>query len=175
MYFVGIDAAKSKNDCFIINESLTQIGKPFTFNNDKDGFELFHEVLNDLGDKTKIKIGFEATGHYTLNLKLFLESNGFTYMELIPTKVHRFIKTISTRNTKTDLVDSKYIARYLSQVEYKPYPVKFYHIYNLRSLTRSYEALVHERSLSIVNITNCLDKIFPEFKPFFKKTNAYLC
>ena len=29
----------------------------------------------------KIKIGFEATGHYTTNLKLFLEENQFDYME----------------------------------------------------------------------------------------------
>lgn len=172
MYYVGIDAAKSKNDCFIMDESFTQIGKPFTFNNDQNGFQLLLEVLKDLGDKDQIKIGFEATGHYTLNLKLFLEENGFTYMELNPNKVHRFIKTISSRNTKTDLVDSKYITRYLSQIEYIPYPVKFYHIYNLRSLTRTYESLIHERSLSIVNITNCLDKIFPEFKPFFKENNG---
>ena len=168
MYFVGIDCAKYKNDCFIMNESLLSIGKPFTFNNSKDGFQLLLEVLKDLGDNDQIKIGFEATGHYTLNLKLFLESNGFTYMELNPNKVHRFIKTISSRNTKTDLTDSKYITRYLSQIEYIPYPVKFYHIYNLRSLTRTYESLIHERSLMITNITNCLDKIFPEFKPFFK-------
>ena len=168
MYFVGIDCAKYKNDCFIMNESLLSVGKPFTFNNSKDGFQLLLEVLKDLGDNDQIKIGFEATGHYTLNLKLFLESNGFTYMELNPNKVHRFIKTISSRNTKTDLTDSKYITRYLSQIEYIPYPVKFYHIYNLRSLTRTYESLIHERSLMITNITNCLDKIFPEFKPFFK-------
>lgn len=63
-------------------------------------------------------------------------------------------------------------------VEYKPYPVGFYHTYSLKSLTRLRDSLVKQRSFYIVKITNLLDHTFPEFKPFFNnrfsKTALYL-
>ena len=52
--------------------------------------------------------------------------------------------------------------------EYKPSSVGFYHTYSLKSLTRLRDTLVKQRSFYIVKITNVLDHIFPEFKPFFK-------
>ena len=60
------------------------------------------------------------------------------------------------------------IARYLMTVEYKPYPPSFYHKEKLKSLTRFRESLIRQRSRQLVELTNILDKVFPEFKPFFK-------
>ena len=59
------------------------------------------------------------------------------------------------------------IARYLMTVEYKPYPSSFYHTEKLKSLTRFRNSLVRQRSRQLVEFTNILDKVFPEFKPFF--------
>lgn len=59
------------------------------------------------------------------------------------------------------------IARYLMTVEYKPYPSSFYHTEKLKSLTRFRDSLVRQRSRQLVELTNILDKVFPEFKPFF--------
>ena len=53
-------------------------------------------------------------------------------------------------------------------VEYKPYPSSFYHLDKLKSLTRFRNSLVRQRSRQLVELTNVLDKLFPEFKPFFK-------
>ena len=53
-------------------------------------------------------------------------------------------------------------------VEYKPYPASFYHFDKLKSLTRFRDSLVRQRSRQLVELTNVLDKTFPEFKPFFK-------
>ena len=53
-------------------------------------------------------------------------------------------------------------------VEYKPYPPSFYHLDKLKSLTRFRDSLVRQRSRQLVELTNVLDKVFPEFKPFFK-------
>lgn len=53
-------------------------------------------------------------------------------------------------------------------VEYKPYPASFYHLDKLKSLTRFRDRLVRQRSRQLVELTNVLDKTFPEFKPFFK-------
>ena len=72
MYFVGIDISKFKHDCAIIDELGDVITSSWSFNNDCEGFSLFRDLLNALdGEK---KIGFESTGHYGHNLKLFLES-----------------------------------------------------------------------------------------------------
>ena len=78
MYFVGIDISKFKHDCAIIDEIGDVIMPSWSFNNDLEGFSILREVLSSLqGD---IKIGLESTGHYGQNLKLFLESNGFSFM-----------------------------------------------------------------------------------------------
>ena len=167
MYFVGIDIAKYKHDCCIINDKHRVVKVPFTFKNDLTGFNELLKVLNRFKSKGKIKIGFESTGHYATNLKVFLSQNKFTFMEFNSLLLHKFIETQSLRRLKTDKVDCEHIANYLTTVEYKPYPSRFYHIYSLKSLVRLYDSMVRNRSLYIVRLTNLLDHIFPEFKPFF--------
>ena len=177
-FFVGIDIAKFKHDCFIADDNGRVIKDSFPFKNDKEGFNLLLFALKGLKPKGQIKIGFESTGHYHFNLKLFLEENNFTYMEFNPLLVHKFISTFSLRRTKTDKKDASMIARYLMTVDYKPYPNKFYHINNLKSLCRFKESLITERTRYLNKMTVILDLIFPEFKPFFEnkfnKTAFYL-
>ena len=166
MYFVGIDISKFKHDCAVIDELGDIIQPSWSFGNDREGFSLLKERLDSLpGDK---KIGLEATGHYGQNLKLFLEANGFAFMEFNPLLVSRFVHSKSLRNTKTDPIDARNVAQYLMTVEYKPYPPLFYHMDQLKSLTRFRSSLVRQRSRQLVELTNVLDKMFPEFKPFFK-------
>ncbi len=167
-YYVGIDIAKFKHDCFIADESGSAVRDSFSFKNDKDGFEFLLSILNDLKPKGKIKIGFESTGHYHFNLKLFLEANGFDYVEFNPLLVHNFATKQTLRRTKTDKKDSKTIAKYLMTIDYKPYVNSFYHINNLKSLCRLRETLVTDRTRYINQITSYLDQIFPEFKPLFE-------
>ena len=165
MYFVGIDISKFKHDCAIINELGEVITSSWSFNNDCEGFSLFRDLLNALdGEK---KIGFESTGHYGHNLKMFLECNNFTFMEFNPLLISRYVRSKSLRNTKSDSLDAQSIAQYLMTVEYKPYRPSFYHMDQLKSLTRFRDSLVRQHSKQLVELTNILDKVFPEFKPFF--------
>lgn len=166
MYFVGIDISKFKHDCAVIDDIGDVVTPSWSFNNDSEGFSLLGELLTRLGKN--IKIGFESTGHYGQNLKLFLESNSFTFMEFNPLLISRFVRSKSLRKTKTDSIDALLIAQYLMTVEYKPYPASFYHFDKLKSLTRFRDSLVRQRSRQLVDLTNVLDKTFPEFKPFFK-------
>lgn len=178
MYFVGIDISKYKHDCFITTESGEFVINSFTIKNDNDGFMELLSVLKSLDAPEEIRIGFEATAHYALNLKLFLEKNHYSFMEFNPVLLAKFNKSQTLRRTKTDAIDCSSIARWLMTVEYKPYPVGFYHTYSLKSLTRLRDSLVKQRSFYIVKITNLLDHTFPEFKPFFNnrfsKTALYL-
>lgn len=166
MYFVGIDISKFKHDCIVIDEIGNTILPSWSFNNDCEGFSLLRERLCTLEDD--VKIGLEATGHYGQNLKLFLEANGFSFMEFNPLLVSRFVGSKTLRNIKTDPIDAHNIALYLMTVEYQPYPPSFYHLDKLKSLTRFRDSLVRQRSRQLVELTNVLDKVFPEFKPFFK-------
>ena len=169
-YYIGIDIAKNKHDCFIQNDNGEVIANPFSFANSSNGFNLLLDKLNSLDSLQKIKIGLEATGHYGFNLKQFLETNEYDFMEFNPLLIKRFSESTTLRRTKTDKVDSILISTYLTTVTYKPYPNKSYHIQAIKSLTRNRESLIKERSLSLVRITNILDKIFPEFKPFFNNS-----
>ena len=89
-FYVGIDIAKFKHDCFVADENGQVVKSSFTFKNDATGFQTLLEVLNPLKKKGLVKIGFESTGHYNYNLKLFLEENNFDYMELHPLLVNKF-------------------------------------------------------------------------------------
>lgn len=178
MYYVGIDVSKYKHDCFVVSNDGEIICDTFSFNNDYDGFQTLLSMLSSLGDHENIRIGFESTAHYTLNLKLFLENAHYSFMEFNPVLLSKFNKSQTLRRTKTDAIDCAAIARWLMTVEYKPHPVGFYHAYSLKSLTRLRDSLVRQRSFYLVKITNVLDHTFPEFKSFFgnrfSKTAIYL-
>ena len=132
MYFIGIDISKYKHDCCILSNTNQDIVAQFSFTNDATGFKKFFKYLDSLSSSEQIRIGFEATAHYTMNLKLALEKANYSFMETNPVLISKFIKAHSLRKTKTDPIDCLSIAKWLMTV-----------------------------------ITNVLDHIFPEFKPFF--------
>ena len=166
IYFVGIDISKYKHDFCIISNAGLLIVENSSFQNNKIGFQCLLEHLKPY-NKSDVRIAFEATGHYSLNLELFLTNNGYTFIKTNPLIVHQFLKARSLRRTKTDKADSITIAKYLMSVPYKPNSDLLYTIFTLKSLCRSREFLIKERSKFAVLLTNELDKSFPELKPFF--------
>ena len=177
MIYIGIDISKYKHDCFICNDINEVIVENLSFENNKKGFQQFLDLLKPY-DNSNVHIGLEATGHYGLNLKLFLEKNNYTFMEFNPLLVKEFKNSLTLRKTKTDKVDAIVICQKLMSVPYKPNSKLFYHKYGLKSLTRLREVLVKQRSKYLVQLTNVLDIVFPEFKPFFNNkfsaTSIYL-
>ena len=169
MYVVGIDISKYKHDCIIINEDTGEIVRNvFSFDNSRTGFNQFINVLKTLDPKIKKKIGFESTGHYQNNLKIFLENEGLDFMELNALLVHKFKSSQTLRGVKTDKTDARLIAEYLCKIEFKPYPKVVYNILALRSLCKRHFDLINERTKYLIRITNFLDRTFPELKPFLK-------
>lgn len=166
MIYIGIDISKYKHDCFICKDTGEVVVENLSFDNNKKGFQQFFDLLKPY-DNSSVHIGLEATGHYGLNLKLFLEKNNYSFMEFNPLLVKEFYKSLTLRKTKTDKVDAVVICQKLMSVPYKPNSKLFYHKYSIKSLTRLRETLVKQRSKYKVQLTNILDMIFPEFKPFF--------
>ena len=178
LYFIGIDISKYKHDCCIISAADQKVVSKFTIKNSQDGFDKLLTSINSLSSPEDIRIGFESTAHYALNLELFLEKSLLTFMEVNPVLISEYKKSTTLRRTKTDPIDCESIARWLMSVEYKPHSKGFYHAYSLKSLTRLRDRLIRQRSFYLVKITNVLDHTFPEFKPFFNerisKTALYL-
>ena len=166
IYYVGIDISKYKHDFCIISNTGEIIVENGSFENNKKGFQFLLDQLKPY-NKSNVHIAFEATGHYSLNLELFLSNHGYSFMKMNPLVVHQFLKARSLRRTKTDKADSITIAHYLMSVPYTPNSDLLYHIYTLKSLCRSREQLIKEKSKFQVLLTNELDKVFPELKPFF--------
>ena len=69
MYFIGIDISKFKHDCAVIDSQGEVVTPSWSFLNTHEGFASLRQLLTGL--KGEKRIGFEATGHYGQNLKLF--------------------------------------------------------------------------------------------------------
>ena len=173
IYYVGIDISKYKHNFCIISNTGEVIVENFSFENNKKGFQQLLEHLKSY-NKSEVHIAFEATGHYSLNLELFLNNQGYSFLKMNPLVVHQFLKARSLRRTKTDKADSLTIANYLMSIPYIPNSDLLYNIYTLKSLCRSREQFIKERSKFEVLLTNELDKSFPELKPFFNKISGTL-
>ena len=73
MFLVGIDVAKDKHDCCIINSDGEFPEEVFSTLNNREGYETLYKRICSLAvDLAKVKVGLESTGHYSSNLLAFL-------------------------------------------------------------------------------------------------------
>lgn len=169
MLFVGIDVAKSKHDCCIIDSNGVIITDSLRISNTKEGFDtLYTSILSALksSDLSNVKIGLEATGHYSTNITNYLYSKGFRITVLNPLVTNAFRKAGTLRKTKTDKCDAKVIATMLFSDESKSYSPSSYQIQELKSLTRHRYRMIGYRSKLRLSITRLIDIIFPELPDF---------
>lgn len=138
MISVGIDVAKDKHDCFILSSEGEILADVFTIENNMNGFQYLLQVIQDCKDASgNIKVGLEATGHYSCNIVGFLMKHGLTTFVINPLQTNLYRKSLSMRKTKTDRIDARTIATMLlSDLDLKPYTEKAYHTEELKSLTR---------------------------------------
>jgi len=166
MHYVGIDISKYKHTLVIASHLGEIVQKPLDFNNNQIGFKLLLEKLKPY-DSNQIKIGFESTGHYSANLKQFLNQHGYTFYELNAHLVKKFSSSLSIKKAKTDKIDSLAIVKFLMTVDSKSFTPLSYHISYLKSLTRHYYRLNIFISKTKVELVNLLDKAFPEYSNYF--------
>lgn len=166
MIFVGIDVAKDKHDCFITNSDGKVLFKAFTIPNNLDGFnDLYQKISSVMEALDKVKVGLEATGHYSYNLLGYLIDKGFPTYVINPLHTNLYRKSLSLRQTKTDKVDAHTIASMLmSDVNLKSYSDTSYHNEELKSLTRYRFDKVKERSALKVSISRLVCILFPELE-----------
>ena len=166
MVSVGIDVSKDKHDCFIVNSEGEVLADVFTIQNTRDGFNFLLQKIQDCTTpQDKIKVGLEATGHYSYNLLGFLLDNGLPTYVLNPLRTNIYRKSLSLRKTKTDRVDARTIASMLlSDAGLKPYTSTAYHNEELKSLTRYRFDKVKERAKLKSSISRLVCILFPELE-----------
>ena len=155
MIYVGIDVAKDKHDCFITNSDGEVLFKSFPISNNREGFEtLFQRIQSVSDDLSKVKVGLEATGHYSYNLLGYLIDKGLPAYVINPLHTNLYRKSLSLRQTKTDKVDARTIASMLmSDVNLKSYSDTSYHNEQLKSLTRYRFDKIKERAKLKISIS----------------------
>lgn len=178
MIYVGIDVAKDKHDCFITKSDGEVLFKAFTITNNLDGFnELHQKITSVMDDVTKVKVGLEATGHYSYNLLGYLIDKGLPTYVINPLHTNLYRKSLSLRQTKTDKVDARTIASMLmSDVNLKSYSDISYHNEELKSLTRYRFDKVKERAKLKTSVSRLVCILFPELEklvPTLHITSVY--
>jgi len=166
MIYVGIDVAKDKHDCFITNSDGEILFKVFTITNNLEGFDsLYQKIKSITTDPKIIKVGLEATGHYSYNLLGYLIDKGLPTFVINPLHTNLYRKSLSLRQTKTDKVDARTIAYMLmSDVNLKSYSDSLYHNEELKSLTRYRFDKVKERAKLKTSISRLICILFPELE-----------
>ena len=166
MIYVGIDVAKDKHDCCILGPEAEMLFPVFTIQNNRDGFnELFIKMYEVAEDASEIKVGLEATGHYSYNLLGSLIDEGLTTYVINPLHTNLFRKGQSLRKTKTDKVDARTIAMMMfSDRTLKPYSDISYHNEELKSLTRYRFDMVQKRAKLKSSVSRLVNILFPELE-----------
>ncbi len=166
MIYVGIDVAKDKHDCCILGSDGEILFSPFSFPNNWQGFDELYEKIGSLtSDLSKVKVGLEATGHYSLNLLHSLLDNGLACFVINPLHTNLYRKGQSLRKTKTDKVDAASIAMMLlTDRTLKPYSNTSYHNEELKSLTRYRFDKVQERAKLKTSVSRLVSILFPELE-----------
>ena len=166
MVCVGIDVAKDKHDCFILSSEGEVLADVFTIANNRDGFETLLQRIRSCAHPTdNIKVGLEATGHYSYNILGFLLENGLHTFLINPLHTNLYRKSLSLRQTKTDRIDARTIATMLmSDVDLKSYTDTAYHNEELKSLTRYRFGKVNERAQLKQSVSRLVNILFPELE-----------
>lgn len=166
MVYVGIDVAKDKHDCYICDSDGVELYSSFIIANNQNGFEeLMGRIRYVSDDLSKVKVGLEATGHYSYNILGYLISKGLLISLINPLHTNLFRKSLSLRQTKTDKVDARTICMMLSSgMALSSYSETSYHMEELKSLTRYRFDKVRERARLKQSLSRLVTILFPELE-----------
>ena len=100
MVCVGIDVAKDKHDCFILSSEGVVLADVFTVENNREGFNaLLLRIRSCTRPSDTIKVGLEATGHYSCNILGFLLDNGLATFVINPLHTNLYRKSLTQHRT----------------------------------------------------------------------------
>jgi transposase len=167
---VGIDIGKDMQYARAFDYRGIELSTVMNFENSAYGFNLFEKWIKTLmkeNKKTDITIGMEPTGHYWFNLAHYLKNIDARVVLVNPLHVKRSKELDDNSQTKNDRKDPKTIAKLVTEGRYSmPYiPEGIYS--ELRTAMYMRESINKNLNKVSNNITQWLDKYFPEFSDVF--------
>ena len=166
MIYVGIDVAKNKHDCCILSHEGEALAPYFTITNDRTGFCRLREKIDGFAaDRSQVKVGLEATGHYSGNLLAFLLEQEYPTVLINPLHTNFYRRSVTLRLTKTDKVDARTIASMLASDQTLKFCSAAEQRYeDLKSLTRYRFDKVKERAKLKQSVSRLVTILFPELE-----------
>lgn len=149
--------------------------KPFEFSNDEAGFNALLSWLEELKmkyGKTVVIPGMEPTGHYWLNLGVFLMEHGMKPVHVNPHHVKKSKELDDNNPSKNDRKDPKVIAALVNEGRFS-YPYIPEGVYaELRSLSGQLDR-VESQLIRLKNqIARWFSIYFPNYKDVYRKLDA---
>ncbi len=112
--YIGIDIAKDKLDVCLHDGNYSDCVYQ-SYTNDLDGFFELFSFFHSVTHLELIRLGFEATSTYMVNLQKYLDSHKIKYILINPKRLNHFVKYKHSTN-KTDKLDSYYISDFITSL-----------------------------------------------------------
>ena len=164
MNYLGIDVSKSTSRYALLDNDGEQSTKPFTLNNDHQGFEKLLTKMTELAlSSDGVLIGIEATGIWWENLYCLLTEKGFKVIVLNPHQTNKFREALRFK-AKTDDIDAYVIAGLLRSGKHAASYIPEENIQILREITKLRFNLVKDRQNYQRQVCSLLALLFPEYE-----------
>jgi transposase len=169
---VGIDVAKRKHFAAVLDPMGQTLTPPFSFPNDKAGFDLLIDRVYEFKVRHMIEhwvFGFEASGGYEKPLAAYLAERGHDVAQVDSFAVKRQRELMTGSVDKNDVKDSMTIAYLIRQGFVQYYHLRSLEEEDLAGLVLLNEHLKKRRTQLKLKIKgNVLKYTFPELESFCK-------
>ena len=173
---VGIDVGSEKHYARAFDwRNFEYSKKPLEFSNDETGFSEFLSWVEELKakyGKTAVIPGMEPTGHYWINLGVYLQEHGMKPVHVNPHHVKKSKELDDNNPSKNDRKDPKVIAALVNEGRFN-YPYIPEGIYaELRSLSGRIDRAESQLIRLKNQITRWFSIYFPNYKNVYRKLDA---
>jgi len=163
MNYIGIDVSKSTSRYVLLDNDGEHSVKPFSLNNDNQGFEKLLTRIKELNlTPENVLLGIEATGIWWENLYCLLTGKHFKVIVLNPHQTNKYREALRFK-AKTDDIDAYVIAGLLRSGKYAASYIPEETIQILREITKLRFQLVKDRQNYERQTCSLLALLFPEY------------
>ena len=164
---MGIDPAKRKHQAAILDEHGLQLGKPFTFRHDYDGFNttLWHKIQPQLAKSNPENVVFAVETSCNLWQKLvhYLDAQNYPVVLVSPLTTKRTRPFFNHDFSHTDPKDALLMASNAQDGYFDHYQHHTPHVNAMHQLSITYCKLVQNYVQQRTRLRALVELIFPEF------------
>lgn len=168
---VGIDIGSTTHYARAFDWRGIELGKIFRFSNSREGFINLKDWMQHISvkrDKSETIVGIEPTGHYWLDLGVYLKNEGILLVMVNPYAVKQTKELDDNSQSKNDRKDPKVIAKLVTEGRYSlPYTPDGVYA-DLRVLITNRQRIIRELTQIKNRFARWFAIYFPEYKEVFR-------